>query len=395
MVAAMRGMKRGLSPRGPRRFQAVVLTCALWACSNVACSNAAEQAPEFVWDLPEDYPRPLVPEDNPMSDAKVELGRFLFYDARLSKDESMSCSSCHRQELAFSDGLARPRGLQGDELPRNSMTLTNVAFRATLTWVSPVLTTLEDQALVPLLGEFPEELGLSGHEQEVLDRLEAVDLYQRLFPKAFSSTDVTLSRVTMAIAAFERTLISADSPYDRFLAGDKDAIDASARRGFDLFFSERAECYHCHGGPDFSNSYRTQNLPNSALAFHNTALYNIDGEGAYPAPNEGLIEFTADARDMGKYRVPTLRNIGVTGPYMHDGSLATLSEVVAHYNTGGRLIEEGPHAGNGAESPLRDPLVFSLNLSEDEQNDLVAFLESLTDESFLTNEKFSDPFAQD
>jgi cytochrome c peroxidase len=374
-------------PRDARLFPPVVLAVAF-----LACTHEAEKPQEFAWDLPKDHPLPLVPDENPMSDSKVELGRHLFYDVRLSQDESMSCSSCHHQEFAFSDGLPVPQGLKGDALPRNSMTLTNVAFRATLTWGNPLLKTLEEQTLVPLLGEFPEELGLSSHEQEVLDRLAGIPLYQALFPEAFGDAEVTLSRVVMALASFERTLISTDSPYDRFLAGDEKAINASARRGYALFFSERAECYHCHGGADFTNSHHTQDRPNSALAFHNTALYNTDGEGAYPAPNEGLIEFTGNPNDMGKYRVPTLRNVGVTGPYMHDGSLATLEEVVAHYNSGGRLIEEGPTAGNGAESPLKDSLVFPLNLTDEEQTDLVEFLKSLTDESFLENEKFSNPF---
>src|SRR5690606_26640505 len=138
----------------------------------------------------------------------------------------------------------------------------------------------------------------------------------------------------------------------------------------------RAECYHCHGGVDFTNATRTVDHPAGVRAFHNNGLYNLDGDGAYPPENTGLYEFTQESDHMGRFRVPTLRNVAVTAPYMHDGSIARLSDVVAHYVAGGRSIAEGPLAGDGRASPLKDPLVFPLELTDEEQAALVAFLES-------------------
>jgi cytochrome c peroxidase len=162
-----------------------------------------------------------------------------------------------------------------------------------------------------------------------------------------------------------------------------------------LFYSENLECHHCHGGFNFSEAtIHAGSVFDSAL-FHNTGLYNLDGEGAYPANNTGIFEITGDPADMGRFRAPTLRNIAVTGPYMHDGSMDTLEAVLDHYAAGGRLIEDGPNAGDGRASPLKSGLVAGFSLTEDERADLVAFLESLTDETFLTDPALSDPYAED
>jgi cytochrome c peroxidase len=367
------------------------------ACSAPETTDGAPAQPldsTYVSQLPAGLPEPLVPPDNPTTCDKIALGRYLFYDRQLSTNAQQSCADCHHQDLGFAQDRALPEGSTHQTLPRNSMGLTNVAYRSTYTWANPVLDTLEDQALVPLLGEFPVELGLSGHEAEVLERLAQTALYPPLFTAAFPEDPdpFRLERVVQAIASFERTLLSFDSPYDRFLAGDDSALTPSARRGYDLFFSERAECYHCHAGTDLTVATATTATPHAAGAFNNTGLYNIDGRGTYPSPNVGLIEFTANPKDMGAYRVPTLRNIAVTAPYMHDGSIATLTGVLQHYADGGRTIESGPNAGRGSTSPLKNPLVFRLDLTPDEKSDLVAFLESLTDESFLTNPDFGDPF---
>jgi cytochrome c peroxidase len=161
----------------------------------------------------------------------------------------------------------------------------------------------------------------------------------------------------------------------------------------DLFFSERLECFHCHGGFNFSDAVDHARLPEPERAFHNTGLYNVDGNGAYPPGDRGLLALTGNPADMGRFKAPTLRNIAVTAPYMHDGSIATLEEVIDHYAEGGRTIASGPDAGVGSASPLKDPFVSGFVLSDRERADLVAFLESLTDESFLTDPRFSDPFA--
>lgn len=358
----------------------------------VGCQSESPTVKPYDWALPDGMPAPAVPADNPMTDEKVKLGRHLFYDPRLSANEEIACGTCHLQELAFSDGLRVSLGGEGDATPRNSMGLTNVAYRGTYTWANPVLDTLEAQALVPLLGEFPIELGLSGNERKVLERLSALPLYQDLFVAAFDSPEVTLERIAQALASFQRTLLSFDSPYDRFVNGEEGALSPSAERGLALFFSERTECYHCHSGPDFSASFRTEDQVTSPAAFFNNALYNLGDDGSYPAPNVGLVEFTGNNQDNGKFRVPTLRNIELTAPYMHDGSIDTLLGVMQHYRSGGRTIDSGPHAGIGAESPIRDSLIFPLSLSDDEVEDLIAFLEALTDREFTRDPELSSPF---
>jgi cytochrome c peroxidase len=352
--------------------------------------------PLYDWQLPKGFPTPVVPAENPMSEAKVELGRHLFYDRRLSGNQTQACASCHRQELAFSDGGTVSLGSTGTPHPRNSMTLANVAYAATLTWGNPLLFTLESQALVPMFGTEPVELGLSGREAEMLERLRAVPRYQALFAAAYPDDDepFTLANVTRALASFQRSLLSGNSPFDRYTYhGESDALSESAKRGRVLFNSEKLECFHCHVGFNLQDSVNFVGKPFLETPFHNTALYNVDGQGAYPAPNTGIFELTRRPADMGRFRVPTLRNVGVTAPYMHDGSIETLDGVLDHYAAGGRTIASGPYAGNGGASPLKSPFMVGFTLTTEERADVLAFLESLTDRDFLTNPRFSDPWA--
>jgi cytochrome c peroxidase len=353
----------------------------------------AETKP-YAWQLPAGFPEPFVPEDNPMSEEKVTLGRYLFYDKRLSGNGTMSCGSCHEQKRAFSDGKTTPTGSTGEHVARNSPGLANVAWLATYTWANPVLDTLEKQALVPLFGEVPVELGVNGHLDEVLQRLREDARYPALFHEAFPEDEEPVSKdnVVKALASFQRTLISGNSPYDRYLQGDLDALSGAAKRGMDLFFSERAECYHCHSGPHLTNSFRSKDTKQLQRDFQNTGLYNVDGQGGYPGDNTGLFEFTRDPRDMGRFRVPALRNVALTAPYMHDGSVATLEEVLEFYMAGGRDVTIGPFVGDGRASPLKNPLVRPFELSVQERADLIAFLESLTDMDFVNDPRFSDPF---
>lgn len=350
-----------------------------------ACAEDAS-AQTWAWAVPEGQPPPFVPEDNAMSAAKVELGRHLFYDPRLSANGSQSCSSCHEQARGFADAETTPEGSTGDPVPRNSMGLTNVAYRSSFGWANPALVRLEEHALVPLFGEFPVELGVTGVEDAVLERLAADPAYVAMFDDAFSGR-VDIPAVVSALAAFQRTLLSYDSPYDRWVAGDDSALSPAAQRGFALFFSERAECYHCHGGFDFTNATRTADAA-GVPAFHNTGLYDVDGQGSYPPPNVGLVEFTGRNADRGRFRVPTLRNVAVSAPYMHDGSLATLDDVVRHYVRAGTERDSGDGAGN----PFKDPLIRPLDLDDADLADLVAFLEALTDESFLHDPRLADPW---
>lgn len=361
---------------------------------DAAAPDASRPLAPFNFELPVGFPPPPVPEDNPMSDVKVELGRYLFYDKRLSGNDSMSCASCHRQELAFTDGRAVSEGATGQHTPRGSMMLGNVAYASTLTWANPLQLTLERQALVPMFGDVPVELGLTSNS-ELEEKLGQVELYQELFASAFPGGDsaITVEHVVKALAAFERTLISGGSPFDAYLYGKKaDAISDDARRGYELFSSEKLECFHCHVGFNLSDHVNYEGKAFIDRPYHNTGLYNIDGKGAYPEPNTGVHAVTGDPGDMGRFRAPSLRNIAVTAPYMHDGSIATLSEVLDHYAAGGRNIEAGDNAGDGSKSPLKSPLVDGFELSEDERTAVLAFLESLTDQSFLTNPRFADPW---
>ena len=221
-----------------------------------ACSSP-DPLPGFSFDLPPGFPVPRVPEDNPMSQAKAELGRRLFYDKRLSLNETQSCATCHVQSLAFTDGQARAVGSTGGVHRRNTQSLANVAYAPGLTWANPFLGTLEAQAIVPFINQDPVELGFAGEEDELLRRLNEDAEYPALFAEAFPEFDpaVSMATITRALSSFQRTLISGNSPYDRFVnQGDATALSASQQRGMALFFSERLECNHCHIGFNLSDA---------------------------------------------------------------------------------------------------------------------------------------------
>jgi cytochrome c peroxidase len=332
-----------------------------------------------------------------MSVAKVELGRFLFYDTRLSGNLSQSCASCHRQELAFTDGRALAEGSTGEIHPRNSMMLANVGYAASLTWANNVLEKLEEQALVPMFGEEPVELGLAGMEDVLLRRLRDDDRYPEMFAEAFpqEGDPITLGNVTKAIGAFQRQLTSFGSRYDRWTyERDREALSLSEQRGMALFFGEKLECFHCHGGFNLSQSTDHSQNTFDQKSFMNNGLYNLDEDGSYPPGNQGLYDLTFKPEDKGRFKPPSLRNIAVTAPYMHDGSLATLEDVIDHYARGGRLIEEGPNAGDGRDNPNKSAFIGGFELTEQEREDILAFLRALTDDEFLNNPAYSDPFAE-
>lgn len=368
-----------------------------WLALVVAwCLLTGSALDRYRWQLPAWVPIPTVPADNPMSEAKVELGRHLFYDKRLSADQSMSCATCHQQDKAFTDGLSVAEGVTGQKGARSAMALANVAYLPVLTWSNPNLTALEVQALVPMFGEHPVEMGMAGREKEMFARLQADPIYQRLFAQAYPAEArqgfdalYSLATVTRAIASFERSLLSFDSPYDRYTyGGQKNTMSASALRGEALFFGEKMECYHCHGGFNFTDNIQHSKLPFAEKGFHNTGLYNVDGKGAYPKANPGIRELTGDADDEGKFRTPSLRNVALTAPYMHDGSIPTLTAVIRdHYAVSGRAALSAKGA-----SPMRSSLIAGFELTNQEVSDVVAFLGSLTDESFVRSPKHADPW---
>jgi cytochrome c peroxidase len=373
-------------------MRALVLVVLAVSLASVSCGPAPVA---WDWGLPPGIPAPRVPADNPMNAAKVELGRRLFYDVRLSGNQTQSCGSCHAHERAFTDGLAVSIGSTGESTPRNSMSLTNVAYNPTQTWANPALVALEDQALVPIFGEHPVELGLANMEGELVARLRAEPLYPDLFAEAYlgEADPISVPNAVRAIAAFERTMLSFDAPYDRyFYRADRTALSESALRGLDLFNSERLECFHCHGGFNFTDGVMHGGTTIPEIQFHNTGLYNIDGRGGYPEPNRGLYEHTGSPRDMGRFRAPTLRNITETAPYMHDGSVVDLDAVLDHYAAGGRTIESGDYAGVGSESPLKNLFLHGFTLSDQERADVMALLDALRDDTFLNDPRFSDPW---
>ena len=379
-----------MSGVGTKVFRVALAAAAALVAACGGGTPAQQQEAPYAWVLPQDFPVPEVPADNPMSAVKVELGRRLFYDTRLSGNQTFSCASCHRQELAFSDGRARGLGSTGMLHPRGPQPLVNLAYLDVYTWANSVVPSLEGQALVPMTGFDPIELGIGGFDAIVAARLQADADYPGLFRASFPGSEplYTYLNIARAIAAFERTLISGNSPYDRYRHGDATALTASARRGMDLFFSDRVGCAKCHSGLVFSDAASTPGAPGNPFPFHNVGLYDLDGRGAYPPGGTGLEGLTFRPEDMGRFRTPPLRNIAVTAPYMHDGSVATLSEVVDLFAAGGRVRMQ-----TGVPSPLQSPLVQGFTVTAQEKADLVAFLESLTDEEFLRDPRFSDPFA--
>lgn len=307
-----------------------------------------------------------------MTQAKVALGLRLFADSRLSRDGTLACRTCHQPERAYTDGRAHAKGANGVALKRGAMSLANVAYNLAFTWADPRLKSLEAQMRIPLSN--PKEMGLSAEGMPALKRLSQDADYRQGFAAAFSGPGPALSfkHLIEAIACYERTLISGRSAFDRYVFDDeRSALTPAAKRGLNLFYSPRIGCVACHSGINFSGPIAALGAKPQSPRFANTGLYNLPG-GRYPAEDRGLIEVTHRASDEGRFRVPTLRNIELTAPYMHDGSLATLAAVLDHYS-------EGTHA-----SVYRDPSVHALHLTEYEKANLIAFLESLTDREFVS-----------
>jgi cytochrome c peroxidase len=369
------------------RFTHVI---AIAACCYAAFALGESQGlngGEYMWRLPPGFPPPAVPADNPMSAAKVALGCKLFFEPRLSTTGKHSCASCHRPELAFTDGRAQAIGATGATLARGAMTLANAAYSPAFTWASDRMLTLEAQMEQPLFSEHPVEMGLK-HDDAALAAWFAADAgYTPAFQAAFPDQATPWSQQNMikAIAAFERTLISGRSAFDRYIYDDdRAAFSATAKRGMALFFSARAGCSACHFGWNFSGPVVHRSAARQAALFANNGSYAGDGHGNDHGNDEsnddrGLITVTRRQRDLGRFRVPTLRNIALTAPYMHDGRFTTLEAVIAHYAAGGQRPD-------GHANPLVDPAVKRLDLAPDEQQALLEFLRNLTDVEFVNRD---------
>jgi cytochrome c peroxidase len=373
-------------------------TLAIIGCdSSTVITETHSPSGTFEWDLPEGVYPPRVPPDNPMTKEKVELGRYLFYDKRLSANQTQSCSSCHLQSEAFADHNPLGIGSTGVHALRNPNSLTNTGYYTSYSWANPALGTLERFIIMPITGDDPIELGVAAEkEEEVLARFENNETYQKMFQAAFPEVGkpITLEYIVKALAAFNRTLNSFNSPYDKYLRGEADTLTESQKRGMSLFMGEKAECFHCHDGIHFSDSTANEKSFFVNQFFHNIGLYNIGGDGSYPEGNQGLYEITMQVQDKGRFKAPSLRNVELTYPYMHDGSMATLEEVIELHSNGGRVIKEGPYAGDGTQNPYSSDFIVPKDFTEQEKEDLVAFLRSLTDMEFINNPKISDPFKE-
>jgi cytochrome c peroxidase len=308
----------------------------------LALASITSQA---VWSMQANpaLPPVPVPADNPQTEAKVALGRQLFFDPRLSADDTVSCATCHEPESAWANHNPVDIGIQGKKGTRNSGTILDAAYMDFQFWDGRAKT-LEEQSLGPIHN--PVEMGST--LEDVIRKLGAVEGYRTQF-KAVFGTDVTTDGIAKAIAAFERTVLSGPSPHDRYVAGDRSAMPVAAVRGMRLF-NGKARCRTCHGGPMLSDQ-----------GFHNIGV-GMDR----PQPDIGREAVTKDPKDRGRFKTPSLRNVALTWPYMHDGSVRSLADVVEFYDAG------------GVRNPTLDIFVMPLELTDDERKDLVAFLEALT-----------------
>jgi cytochrome c peroxidase len=329
---------------------------------------------------PSHFPSVSMPENNPMSKIGVELGRMLFYDPILSSDSTISCASCHNPAYSFSDNRDYSIGVNGAVGKIQAMAIVNLAWQKKFFWNGRA-NSLEDQAVRPILD--PIEM----HETPagVINKLKNHPLYPKYFRTVFGTDDINLDHVGKALAQFERTLISENSKLDELKKSGLEPIqfftDALQFEGFNIFTTERGECFHCHGGVAtlLTNGQQITDM------FRNNALMT-DAE----QKGKGLYEVTGLTTDEGKFKVPTLRNIEFSAPYMHDARFKTLEEVVEFYSSGLK------------ENENMDPIFFKniqrieqfggLGLSNREKQALIAFLKLLSDTSFVNNPKYKSPF---
>lgn len=311
-------------------------------------ASAEDAMPEIPLGLDETTFK--IPDDNPMTKDKVELGRLLFFDKRLSKNNTIACASCHIPELAFTDGQPVSTGIHRQQGGRSAPTSINRGFSTVQFWDGRAAT-LEDQSIGPFAN--PIEHGFADHD-ELVAKISSLNGYKKLFKSVFKTDTISKEQVGKAIATFQRTLISGNSPFDRYdWEGDTKAISEAAQRGRKLFF-EKARCNLCHFGTNFSDE-----------KFHNIGI-GWDQE----AVDLGRYHVTHETKDIGAFKTPTLREISRTAPYMHDGRFATLMEVVDHYNQG------------GIKNPFLDNQIIKLNLTENEKRDIVEMLLTLNGEGW-------------
>lgn len=311
----------------------------------VSCKKEDTNTTTYPLAIPKGFPKPVIPPDNYPSEDRVEFGRRLFMDPVLSKDSSIACVSCHKLDMKFTDGLPVSIGIEGRHGIRNAPTILNSAYLNTTLWDGGV-PNLEQQVLAPI--ENPNEMDFN--LPDIVARLNQIASYKELSMKAYGQLPSIYS-ITRAIACFERTLYTGISKYDRYTYyNEPNALNASEKRGMTLFFNERGDCFHCHGGYNFTDH-----------SFQNNGLYEYYADS-------GRARITLNDDDVGLFKVPSLRNVANTAPYMHDGSLATLEDVIEHYNSGGKYHRN------------KSSILYQMHLTVQEKADLVAFLKALSDE---------------
>ena len=322
---------------------------------------------------------------------KAFAGRYLFFDTRLSFNNTKSCASCHNPQFAFTDGYRRSTTATGDVVLHNSPTLINSALMRYYDWANPNIKDLEHQHQRPLYNTNPVEMGVAGFEREILKKLVADTLYTRLFQAAFplEKGSLNFKNITSCLAEYVRSLKSSNSPYDLHAKGKTNALSVSAKRGRDLFFSPKLNCASCHAPPNFTLATKTANMDS---VYVNIGLFNVSNADHYPATDPGLQAITGKAADNGKFRIPTLRNVALTAPYFHDGSVASLEEVIDIYAAGGRNIITGPQVGNGQVNKLKDKRIKGFSISPEEKSALIDFLYALSDSTIFSNPNFQNPF---
>lgn len=312
-------------------------------------------------------------KDNPPTVEGVKLGRMLFYETMLSKDNTQSCASCHLQTHAFTDTATFSIGVEGKEGKRQAMSVFNTAWHTNEFFWDGRAHLLRDQSLKPI----QDPLEMNETLENVTTKLSASQMYRDQFIRAFDSEEVTPEKMSLAMEQFMNTIVSNQSKYDKYKAGET-TLTASEQRGMELFFLEYneflpdqsgADCAHCHGGFNFANNIYSNN--------------GLDAEGA--AADAGREEATKKASDKAKFKIPSLRNIALTAPYMHDGRFKTLEEVIDHY-------DHGLKESSTLDPALRPTMNTGLRLTAQDKADLIAFLHTLTDETIATDERFSSPF---
>lgn len=326
----------------------------------------------YVWQQKPFFPQPVIQPDNPLTNEGIDLGRHLFYETKLSGDNSQSCASCHNQSLAFTDNEKRfSVGITGAVGTKNSMPLFNLTWSNRFFWDGRAAT-LREQVLLPI----QDPIEMHDNLPNVVSKLQGTELYPELFGKAFGSEEITAEKMAKALEQFIFSIVSTDSKFDKFRQNPVlNPLTTSEQRGFDLFMREfsppgsnrpkGADCFHCHG----THLFTVNNFTNNGL----------DSE-----PSMGFQVVTGSPLDRGKFKTPSLRNVALSAPYMHDGRFATLEEVIEHYNSGLK------------SSPTIDPNLKStgigLGLTSQEKADLLAFLHTLTDSVYLNNPAYGNPF---